>query len=88
MNVTLSETAVRTIEEQLKKGRYASVDEAIESAVARLNFDEDFDPEQLEALRAEIDIGIAEADRGEFVEFSAESIKAKGREELRRRGLL
>ena len=88
MNVTLSETAARTIQEQMKKGRYATVDEAIEAAVARLNFDEDFGPERLAELRAEIDIGLAELDRGESDEFDSEAIKAEGRDVLKRRGLL
>ena len=88
MIVTLSESAARTIEEQMKKGRYATADEAVESAVARLNFDDEIDQERLEALRAEIDIGLAEADRGDFVEFDSETIKALGRAELKRQGLL
>lgn len=36
----------------------------------------------LESLRTEIAIGVAQADRGEFAEFDAESIKAEGRARL------
>jgi predicted transcriptional regulator len=36
-------------------------------------------------LRAEIEIGLRDAEAGNFVEFTAAEIIAEGREELRRR---
>jgi hypothetical protein len=35
-------------------------------------------PQDIRELRAELDKGIAEADRGEFVQFTAEDIIAEG----------
>lgn len=41
--------------------------------------------ELLEPLRRELDVGIAQADRGEFVEFDAEDIMREGRARLARK---
>ena len=37
---------------------------------------------RLDELRAKLQVGIEQADRGEFVEFTAEDVKAEGRKRL------
>jgi flagellar hook-associated protein FlgK len=36
----------------------------------------------IEELRARVEVGIQQADRGEFVEFTAEDVKAEARKRL------
>jgi predicted transcriptional regulator len=50
--------------------------------VAQLQADREFAGLPLNELRAEIDVGLAEADRGEFVEFTADDVIAERRAAL------
>ena len=78
MNVRLKPELEQFVEEQVKSGRFATVDDALNAAVARLQTDDQVVGD-LEALRAEVDVGLAEADRGEFVEFTADDVIAERR---------
>ena len=74
MDVTLKPELERFLREQVTAGRYASFAEAINSAVAQLQADRAFSTAGLDALRAEIDVGLKQADRGEFVDFNVEDV--------------
>jgi antitoxin ParD1/3/4 len=78
----------RYLEAQVKAGRYADLSEALNASVALARDQEALTPRDVEELRREIQIGIDAADRGDFVEFSAKDVMAKGRRILaaRRRG--
>jgi len=80
MEVQIKPELQRFIEDELKVGRYVSTDEMINAALASLHQDE-LSEAEIEDLRAEVDVGIAQADRGEFVEFTAEDIIARCRAE-------
>lgn len=78
MNVQLRPELARFIEEQVRTGRFPSVEDAVNAAVARLREEEELlsgevDEEDLAA----IDEGLAQADRGEVRPW------AEVREELR-----
>jgi antitoxin ParD1/3/4 len=91
MRVSLRPDLEKFIEEKVRNGQYADVDAVVNDAVEMLkeqNEREELSPEdaqKLEELRREIQIGIDQADRGEFVEFTAEDIIREGEAELRRR---
>ena len=79
MTVLLKPELARFIDDQIQQGRFDSPDDAINAAVAHLQTERDLAGVQLDLLRAEVDVGIAEADRGEFVEFTAEDVIAERR---------
>jgi putative addiction module CopG family antidote len=63
MNLSLSQDVQRFIEEKVRAGQYATPEEVIHTAIARLQSDEaiELDDEQLAAIEE----GLAQADRGE-----------------------
>ena len=79
MTVLLKPELERFIEDQVQQGRFDSSDDAINAAVAHLQTERDLAGVQLDLLRAEVDVGIAELDRGEFVEFTAKDVIAERR---------
>ncbi len=85
MEVEIKPELRRFIEDELKAGHYDSPDEMINLALANLQSPEELSAEEIEDLRAEVDIGIAEADRGEFVDITAEEIIAQCHAEFERR---
>jgi antitoxin ParD1/3/4 len=85
MNVQIKPELQRFIEDQVKLGRYESTDDVMNAAVAALQADSELSPEEIDDLRAKIDVGLAEADRGEFLEFTAEDVIAECRAEFEAR---
>jgi antitoxin ParD1/3/4 len=79
MNVSLDPQVQKFIEQKVRNGQYASPEEAVNQMLDHVRAQEELTPEDLDDLRAEIDIGIAEADRGEFAEFTAEDVIAERR---------
>lgn len=84
MTVTLSPQTARLISEQVAAGRFVSADAAVDAAVAQLAASGD---PALDGFRADVDVGLADADRGEFVEFTAEDVIAERRAAYARRRL-
>jgi len=82
MNIILKPELEKFIDDQVQSGRYDSAADAINAAIARLQAERDFAGLSLDALRAEVDLGLAEADRGEFVEFTAKDVIAERRASL------
>ena len=78
MTIELSEDSAQFVDEQVRAGRFPSAQAAIDAAVARLRT-EPAVGEDVEELRALVDVGLAEADRGLFVEFTAEDVIAERR---------
>jgi antitoxin ParD1/3/4 len=79
MNVQIKPELQRFIEDQVKSGRYGSTDDAMNAAVAVLQTESELSPEEIDDLRAKLDVGLAEADRGEFAAFTAEDVIAECR---------
>ena len=80
MDVVLKPDLAAFVKARVQSGQYANADEVINGALEVLRDVEHFSPDELARVRREIAIGIDQADRGEFVEFDAASIKAAGRE--------
>ena len=74
MNIALSEKVERYLQEKVKTGQFTSVNEAVNTLLLQAKDREQWSDEDIAALRAELDKGLAEADRGEFASFSAEDI--------------
>jgi antitoxin ParD1/3/4 len=88
MNISLDPKLRAYLEAQVKSGRYADVSEAVNGAVALAREQESLTAHDVARIRREIQIGIEAADRGEFSDFTAEDVIARGRRILaaRRRG--
>lgn len=79
MEIRLEPQLARFIDEQVKRGIYDSAEDAVNAGVARLQTETELSAADIEDLRADLDAGIAEADAGEFTEFTAEDIIADRR---------
>ena len=68
MNVSLSPTLERMVEEKVKTGFYNSSSEVIRAALRLLEEQDRLRRLKLENLRQEIALGIEQADRGDLLE--------------------
>ena len=66
------------VQNEVASGRFRSTEDVICEALRRLREHE----RQLDELRAELQIGIDQLDRGEGIPFDADDIKRRGRERL------
>lgn len=85
VTITLGDEDQHFIESAVKSGRYVTESEAVADAIAELRTREELPQARLGALREKVMVGIEQLDRGESVEWNAESIKAKGRALLKAR---
>ncbi len=76
MNVNLTPEMAQFVSEEIASGDYASASELVRDALRLLKRDRDMEKEKLEILRREINLGIEQAQRGEFSERSIEDIVA------------
>jgi len=77
MNVSLRPHVQKFVEEKISSGQYATPEDVVNSLLWQVHEQETLTPEDIQQLRDELDVGIAEADRGEFVQFTAEDIIAE-----------
>jgi antitoxin ParD1/3/4 len=82
MNLSLHADLQKFVDQQVKAGHYDSADDLINSAVARLQAEEDLSAAELADLRAEIVAGIEEADRGDTEDWAPETLKRRVHEHL------
>ncbi|MBA3405848.1 MAG: hypothetical protein H0U13_14400, partial [Gemmatimonadaceae bacterium] len=81
MNINLSPELERFVREQVDAGNYADESAVVEAALLVHRMDHAWIPEvrggvpwTQETLRAAIQVGVDQADRGEVAEFDADSI--------------
>ena len=79
MTVSLTPEMERFIAEKVRTGQFRTSDEAVNALLAESAEREQLTPEDIAQLRDELDPALAEADRGEFVEFTAEDVIAEAR---------
>ena len=77
MNISLHPDLQKFIDDQLAAGHYESADALINTALARLQ-SENHSADDLAELRAEIEVAIAQADRGELEDWDIHDIRAEG----------
>jgi antitoxin ParD1/3/4 len=68
LNVSLTPAVQTFIQEQLDRGTYNSIDEIILAGLELLAAKDAAQKDRYDELRRDIEIGIAEADRGELVD--------------------
>jgi antitoxin ParD1/3/4 len=78
MDISLPSDLEQFVTDEIRSGHFDTREEVINAAIAQLRDSQKLSREDLEEIRAAIDIGIAEADREEFVQFTAEDIIAEG----------
>ncbi|EDY21377.1 putative transcriptional regulator, CopG/Arc/MetJ family [Chthoniobacter flavus Ellin428] len=80
--ISLSEENQHFVEEAVKSGRFTSESQVVAEALEELRLREAIRNARVNDLRAKVQVGVDQAERGEFVEFTAEDIKAEGRRKL------
>jgi antitoxin ParD1/3/4 len=76
MNVNLTQEMADFVSSELASGDYASASELVREALRSLRRDREIEDQKVEILRRKLDVGIAEAERGEFSTLSVMDIAA------------
>jgi antitoxin ParD1/3/4 len=76
MNVNLTPEMADYVSSELASGDYASASELVREALRSLRRDRDLEAQKFALLKQELDIGLGEAERGEFSSRSVDDIVA------------
>jgi antitoxin ParD1/3/4 len=82
MTVTMPAEMAEFVKSFAENGGYASTSEVVREAIRDLKAKHNFQLQNLAALRAEIDRGLADIAAGRVKDFDAEAIIARGRKLL------
>ena len=74
MNVRLKPEIQKYVKDKVRHGQYTSTDEAVNDLLAHARQQEEMTPAEQEELAAEIDVAISQANKGEFKEFTAQTV--------------
>jgi antitoxin ParD1/3/4 len=88
MNVSLTPTLAKLVDERVASGRYGSASEVVREALRLLEERDGLRKARLRELRKALDVGLAQLDRGERVLFdhtTTRRIKTEGRKLLTER---
>ena len=85
MNVSLTPELERRIAEKVESGLYTTASEVVREGLRLLFARSDLLEQQTACLRAEIEVGLDELDRGEIVPMDAAFAEARERVASRRR---
>ena len=85
MNVTLSPELQKFVAQKIEAGEYTSASQMVREALEAMRTKESLSDRDIDELRRDIAVGLAQLDRGETVEFSAKDIQSLGRRILRAR---
>lgn len=77
--ISLNDENQHFVEEAVKSGRYSSESEVVADVLAKFRVHEAIRNAKLAELRVKVHEGIDQADQGDFVEFTANDVKAAGR---------
>jgi len=77
MNISLTPELERIIQAQVASGFYNNASEVIREALRLLIKENSLDKAYDHWIKSEVDKGITEADRGEFVEASLKDVKSR-----------
>jgi antitoxin ParD1/3/4 len=72
MNVSLTPELEKYIQKQVASQRYQTASEVVRQAIRMMQTAEDYEKARLEALRQDIQVGLDQLDRGEYVEIRDE----------------
>ncbi len=82
MSISLTVEMRAFLEAEVASGAYATTSEVVRDAIRLYQRRKAEDQARLEALRKEVDVGLAEAERGQLLTVEAGTVKARGRERL------
>ena len=85
MNISLNPELEELINRKIQSGDYHSATEVICEGLRLLKEQDELKRVRLEELKREINIGLAQANRGECTPLNIEEIKAEGRKRLMQR---
>lgn len=74
MNVNLTPEMADYVSSELASGDYASASELVREALRSLRRDRDLEAQKFALLKQELEIGIGEAERGEFSSRTVDDI--------------
>jgi antitoxin ParD1/3/4 len=74
MTISLNSELQKFVEEKVRSGHFASADEAVNSLLSFVKEQEELSPEELESLRADVAVGLEQADRGELQDWDPDEI--------------
>ncbi len=74
MKVELRADILQFLREKVEKGQFESIEEAVNELLGLVREEETLTEEDIAELRREVQLGIEQADRGEFSPFTAEDI--------------
>ena len=80
-HISLTETFEKWVREKVESGLYSNSSEVIREALRERIRAERTEVEDVEALRAQIDIGLQQAERRELLDWTMADIKSRLREE-------
>jgi antitoxin ParD1/3/4 len=81
MHISLTDRLEAWVRAKVESGLYNNASEVIREALRTQMRAEQTQAEDLEVLRAQIDIGLQQAERGELLDWSMDDIKSRLRQE-------
>ena len=85
MNVSLTEELEELVQRKVESGRYTSASEVVRAGLRLLEQEDELRETRLAAVRAEVQAGIDQAERGEFVDGEEAMARVKKRAAAKKR---
>ena len=82
MTITLTPEMARTVKSAVATGDYASSSEIVREALRHWRRQREIQAQELEALRAEVQVGMRDLEQGRIRNFDTDRITHKGRQRL------
>ncbi len=83
MTITLTPEMARTVKSAVATGDYASSSEIVREALRHWRRQREIQAQELEALRAEVQVGMRDLEQGRVRNFDTDRITQKGRQRLK-----
>ncbi len=85
MNVSLTEELEELVQRKVESGRYTSASEVVRAGLRLLEQEDELRETRLAAVRAEVQAGIDQAERGELVDGEEAMARVKKRAAAKKR---
>jgi len=85
MNVSLTEELEELVQRKVESGRYTSASEVVRAGLRLLEQEDELRETRLAAVRAEVQAGIGQAERGELVDGEEAMARVKKRAAAKKR---
>ena len=85
MNISLTEELEELVQRKVESGRYTSASEVIRAGLRLLEQEDELRETRLAAVRAEVQAGIGQAERGELVDGEEAMARVKKRAAAKKR---